>query len=250
MAGLGQKIKDTICVATSLLATPVAVVLIVFGFALNLKQAVRDPSNQETTSLYYKIKFAAAGFRSNTSVGTAVYIGRRHFLTAGHVCSGEVVSTSTLQTADAHTYQIQDMQIADDYPNVDLCLITTSEEISNIMNEAKLFADEPTMVGEQAYIGGFSGALPYSYRSGMSYQAERLILNPSSEYRSGLNSYVEFIAVPIEPGGSGSGVFDAKGRLRGIVILKHQAKGTGIVPASVVKSFLQKHGLDISANAE
>jgi hypothetical protein len=192
----------------------------------------------KTDAWYRKVALHIPGY------GSAVYINNRIALSARHVCTafgpmqGYEIS---LRSYKSEKLQVVAYEIPEN-PSYDICIILLDKKPAGVP-EVTMQPDEE-LINTQSYykIPGFSGGRHYSLSMGFAMEKEVHWMEESPRKLSqGYSCFFISLSCPINPGGSGSGVFNVKtGRLVAITIVKIGNHASGVQPLYHTLSFLRK----------
>ncbi len=146
-------------------------------------------------------------------IGAAVFVEQTLFLTVAHNCDKTDVLKVELIDQERNIYTPVRFFIHPD-PNVDLCavFVESGMGVPNLKIDERIYNEG---MGVKAYMAGFPGGKHYAIFVGEIYfQTQINIYNREQELSTEL---LQFVGVPGAPGISGGGVFDARGRLIGIM---------------------------------
>lgn len=121
-------------------------------------------------------------------------------------------------------------------PTSDLCLMKIEEDLYVEI----VVSDSPAPEGERVLMGGHPLSMPMVVQEGFAFQVINMSDDPMKQEFGLLTS------VLVQPGHSGSGLFDSKGELVGVMEAfrnpaQNDSIGFGIaVPQQYIKRFLQK----------
>jgi hypothetical protein len=173
-------------------------------------------------------------------------MGNGEALTAKHVCEGLDMKHTVLLDMKKGRYSVTRYRKAKQ-KDVDLCYLYLKKRTPDTpeLPGAVVGWGIETIVGEDVYVGGFSGGEHYSFRSGRGYANEMTIIaNDPFAWLTGnfIILHLEWCHVPAQGGISGSGAFNKDGLLIGIVAAAGPDAGMGIVPPLQVQEFLRAVG--------
>lgn len=206
-----------------------------FLYQQNYKKFVKSPVVEhlsvriEKNALYVKM--------GETARASAVFIRDNMALTAAHVCSGMDVGTELIDYI-GNSYTVQ-KYVINPSASTDLCLIFMNEKPN--LPGTKIATQRRSSVGTRVYIGGFSGGVFYSYRSGEVIIQQVIRAGP-------FPMNIEIIKVEGFPGISGSGALNSSGELVGIIAVNFPNNDfeLGMGPLYEIQDFFALMGLPLN----
>lgn len=242
-----QKIKSYIAVALALVG------VVVLGYGVSQTRPARLPQNNtefaKTSAMITLVSRSAGGsgviLKSTANLST--------ILTNKHIC--QLVQVGGTVITDQGTYPVKTYRI---YTKHDLCLI----EVQANLHENNQLAQEAPVTYSQSTIAGHPSLLPTMITRGHFANKLTIQLMVDTEKcdgkEKGQDAFmcaffgVKPVVISLEaqpttalimPGSSGSGVFNEKGEVAGLVFAGGEGLSYGlIVPFEYVKDFLTNIG--------
>lgn len=197
------------------------------------KVAFLDRARQNTLHIRMMDPFNQQQVRG---AGSGTFFKDNVVITAGHVCRGTPPELFEVVDFQRRLYKVKAIKIHDN-TSIDLCVMWLTESPSLL--GTPIARSDSALIGSYAFIPGFSGGRVYSIRSGTIYSEELINI---MGHEGPLEMRLQFIAVPAQPGISGSGVINALGEMVGVANAVGSI-GLGLVPLKDLLDFLKDTGV-------